>query len=81
MATRRECDLCERRISEDNPIVAKLFFSPVKTEGNGGGNSNDYTLHADVGQCCATKVNQWKWQKRETRKQSPKRRRLRAVND
>ena len=58
------CDICRNACER---VVAKLFIAPVggdtrKTHG-------DYTGHADIGECCASKFvgenSLVKWQKRK----------------
>ena len=69
MATTKTCDGCGKPITEDNPIVLKLFSAPVK-KGETRSTHSYYNRHMDIGQCCVVKVNGLgKWQKRQTRKE------------
>lgn len=67
MARVATCDMCGKTTDEDNPVVTKLYLSPVN-----GFKAKDqhssYSAHMDVGKCCLVKVNALgKWQKRKTR--------------
>ena len=65
MSAHRTCDSCGKTITEENPIVTKLFMVPVK-QGVTAKHSS-YTHHMDVGQCCFNKVHDLGWQKRKSR--------------
>lgn len=78
MSAHRECDSCGRKITEQNPIVMKLFMIPV-LPGQPAKHSS-YTHHMDVGKCCYQKTVDWKWQKRKTRKESNQSRQLRKAS-
>lgn len=59
MAKALICDVCRK---PTNRIVAKLYLAPK----NGGRNDHsNYTAHADVGECCGSRVPQMaRWQRR-----------------
>lgn len=46
------CDVCHQPTAR---IVAKLFFTPKPSESTKA-KSNDYSLHASVGECCEKRV-------------------------
>jgi hypothetical protein len=67
MALHKDCDNCGKRISDDNPIVAKLYIAPF-TSGKTRAVHSLYTGHMDIGYCCSAKVVKgMNWQKRRTR--------------
>lgn len=54
------CDVCKKPTKR---LVAKLFLTP-RNDNNGAW--NDYQFHADVGECCSSKVLQdIRWTKRK----------------
>jgi hypothetical protein len=77
MAQTRECDMCHRKITDDNPVVLKLFLVP--TQGKKW-TDRQYTHHLDVGQCCIVKVRNMDWQKRVSKKEEGAKKRLRAAS-
>jgi hypothetical protein len=80
MASVRLCDSCKKEITEANPVVTKLFLTPVKP-GTARAGHGDYSAHADVGQCCAKKMLEMvKWQKRVSGKAKSNGRKLRPTN-
>jgi len=80
MATVRTCDHCSKRITKENPVIAKLFSAPVITGKTRSTHSN-YTAHMDIGQCCAEwLVKLGMWQKRQTNKEQHNGRRLRPAD-
>lgn len=79
MASTRTCDSCQAVITDANPIVIKLFLTPVKP-GQARANHGEYNAHADIGKCCAEKTLGIKWQKRKTRKVKSNGRKLRPAD-
>jgi hypothetical protein len=81
MARMLLCDACHKPITDDNPIIYKLFLAPAipgKTKNTHG----NYTGHADIGKCCATKyTSSIKWQKRKTNTESNNGKRHRPAAD
>ena len=58
MAKSLVCDVCRKPTKR---IVAKLFLSPKQ----GRGDHSNYTAHANVGECCGSRVVELvHWQKR-----------------
>lgn len=55
MATVRTCDNCNKRITDDNPVVAKLYLAPY-TPGKTRATHNNYTGHMDIGLCCSSPI-------------------------
>lgn len=71
MARSPVCDICGKRIDEENPLTAKLFATLVKPGATSREWRNKYNAHMDVGRCCALKVNNLgKWQRRKARKKA-----------
>jgi hypothetical protein len=69
------CDACGEETDE---IVSKLFLAPV-IRGKTRTNHGNYTAHADVGVCCVEKLTTMvTWQKRLSREEYQRGRRLRA---
>lgn len=74
----RTCDWCYTLIDEDNPIIAKLFLSPV-VRGRTRTDHGSYSASMDIGQCCSEKVIKGHhWSKRQVRKDYNNGRKLRA---
>lgn len=75
MARQLICDICKKPTSR---LVAKLFLSPR----NGRSSWNNYVAHADVGECCGSKIPEIaRWQKRATQGTPTKKRTQRARTD
>ena len=74
------CDWCGTEIdAEANPIIAKLFLSPV-VRGKSRTDHGSYSASMDIGQCCSFAVLKGKkWRKRQSRKEYQDGRRLRAA--
>lgn len=67
MAKATTCDVCGKVTDEENPVLTKLYLSPVNGFKAKDQHSN-YSAHMDVGKCCLVKVKGLgKWQKRKTR--------------
>jgi hypothetical protein len=68
MARQAVCDICKR---PTNRIVGKLQFVPAEQEGGKKRMSHsNYSHHADVGECCGTKLLQlFNFRPRMTRKE------------
>lgn len=61
MAKKLICDVCKQPTER---IAFKIFISPV-VKGKSRATHSNYTGHADVGECCATKIYSIvNWQKR-----------------
>lgn len=75
-----KCDGCGKSITAENPIIAKLYFSPVlKTRARTDHGS--YSRHADIGLCCSAKIVKGiDWRMRQTREDYHNGRRLRSKN-
>lgn len=81
MAHRLTCDMCGTEITRANPVVAKLFITPV-LPGKTVSHHSEYTGSQDVGKCCfsaALKIGTW--QRRRSRTDSHNRKRLRPEDD
>jgi len=58
MARQVRCDVCGKLTSR---VAVKLFkVSRMHSKVS----HNDYTHHADVGECCVMKINEIRWQER-----------------
>jgi hypothetical protein len=61
--TIKKCDICGR---ECNQIVGKINFTPL-IPGASTANHNNYSHHADVGNCCRDRLlSGFRWRKRLT---------------
>jgi len=69
MAVARRCDSCGKEITDNNPLVMKLWATAVSNGKIGRTSHNNYTHSLDVGQCCLIKVNAFgKWAQRKKQK-------------
>jgi hypothetical protein len=67
MARRTDCDICGK---PTNRVVAKIYLSPAGENGKSQMWRQDYTAHADVGECCASQIipkTKIRWQPRKKR--------------
>lgn len=78
MASVRVCDSCQAPITETNPVITKLFLTPVRP-GSAKADHGAYTAHADIGECCKERIlgGGIKWQKRKPRRVKANGRKLR----
>jgi len=80
MSAHRQCDVCKRKITEENPIVSKLYLAPVKP-GEVRSTHSMYTASMDVGLCCVNKAKDFgTWVPRKSRKAYNEQRRLRRAS-
>jgi hypothetical protein len=71
------CDHCGKVTNEDNPVIAKLFLTPV-LEGRSRADHSGYTGHMTIGLCCKEKILPMNWKKRQTRTEYHNGRKLRT---
>lgn len=65
MAKVKVCDGCNKPIDK---VVAKLFYSEIKEANGTRSHHSKYTMHADLGECCAPRFRAAiRWQKRQGR--------------
>ena len=63
MAKVKVCDGCGKPIKE---VVAKMFYSDMNDEKMKPSHHSHYTMHADLGICCAPRFKTAvRWQKRK----------------
>jgi hypothetical protein len=64
MARSLVCDICRKPTKR---IVGKLFFAPISRGQSKKSAHNNYSLHLDVGACCAEKLEKgFSWTKRRS---------------
>jgi hypothetical protein len=66
MARLSLCDCCQKEITEENPLVAKLYFTPWNGVPKESAGHHTYSSKLDIGKCCIVKVHQLgKWTPRK----------------
>jgi hypothetical protein len=78
MAATRVCDSCRTEIADDNPVVFKLYLTPV-LPGKLSQHHGHYTASMEIGRCCADKFLKLHWTKRRTQEDYHRDRRLRTA--
>lgn len=72
-----KCDNCGSSITEKNPVIAKLFMSPI-LKSRSRADHGSYSRHCDIGQCCLTWLNSIHWTPRLSREAYQDSRRTRS---